>query len=52
MVLIGSGTTAQSAAATVSISNTAVNYYFRAVASNPGGQTDGATLSIYGGAPQ
>lgn len=51
-VLIGSGTTAQPATATVSVNNTAVNYYFRAVASNPGGETYGATLSIYGGAPQ
>jgi uncharacterized repeat protein (TIGR01451 family) len=51
-VLIGSGTTAQPATATVSINNTAVNYYFRAVASNPGGETYGATLSVYGGAPQ
>jgi hypothetical protein len=49
---IGSGTTYQPVSFNQAIGNTAQTYYFRAVASNPGGLTRGSTLLIYGGAPQ
>ena len=52
-VNIGSGTTTVSVPpVNVSIANTAVGYYFRAVASNPSGLINGSTLYIYGGAPE